>query len=90
MKKCQHCGAENSNERIVCENCDHYLPTPKLEPQSLKVQEPKEQSPEYVQLYYGPKVKKSTYEWMQQKDRNAGIFVLGWILLFLLCVLFSR
>jgi hypothetical protein len=49
--------------------------------------------PEYVRLYHGPKVKKSTAKWLEKKQANASTVlfgILGFMLLLYLCGLVNR
>jgi hypothetical protein len=50
----------------------------------------KSKGPEYVQLYHGPIVKRSTYNWLKKKDADASRAILVWLGLGLLLALVSR
>jgi hypothetical protein len=47
-------------------------------------------TPEYVQLYHGPKVKRSTYNWLKKKDADVSRVILVWLGLGLLLALVTR
>jgi len=100
MRKCPFCGKENSEEKYYCEDCDSYLgskhpegPPPEASdkakqrlrpvPAKQKIVRPRK-APEYVKLYHGGYVKRSTYNWLQKKNADASrtMFVILGIMLF--------
>jgi len=52
---------------------------------SKPVKPKKTRLPEYVQLYHGPLVKRSTYNWMKKRDEN-GVWLVVGIALFIALV----
>jgi hypothetical protein len=86
VKKCPYCRARNDNDAPVCKDC--FSPLTRAEvipdpPKPKKKSKPRK-APEYVRLYHGPLVKRSTYNWIQNKNREAGrntLLVIGFMIL---------
>jgi hypothetical protein len=97
MKKCTKCGVENRNARIFCESCNSYLPRSdqaialeKNLQSPTPVKKKTRKSPEYVRLHHGPIVKKSTAKWIEKKQENASIILLGIIAIMLAIAICSN
>lgn len=80
---CPVCKTENSEEEKYCVKCGNILP---LSPKKPGRRHAKQE--EYVQLYHGPKVKKSTAKKIEQKNEGPTwlimMFALGMLIVALI------
>lgn len=74
-KICAYCRSRNAEDALVCTEClsplkNATISTTQIAPKTKKTAKPRKTT-EYVKLYHGPMVKKSTAQWLARKNRES-------------------
>jgi hypothetical protein len=79
---CETCGSYMGSEHvdglppIASEKIKAQAQKSSVSSPQKRVSKKRQKSPEYVKLYHGGIVKKSTYNWLKKKDEETGRFIL--------------
>jgi hypothetical protein len=96
MKKCPFCATENVTEKYFCEKCGSYMGSehsdglPPAGTELGKALKKQKKPVEYVHLYHGRSMKKSTYDWLQKKNAGADGLIWGLIWMVVIAGLLSQ